>query len=82
MERIKTFAISAPPDLGLLELTNALPLSELADPRLHFGLFHSEFQPSDATTAPLIEFAPYDCRPAAFSAFARAWEQMELMRAV
>jgi hypothetical protein len=37
LEKIREFAISAPPDLGLLELANALLASELADPWRHLA---------------------------------------------
>ena len=74
-------AIAAPPELRLLELANALVTSELADRHLHLSLFHSEFQPSQATLSTRSELDFYDCRRVAPSVFATARESMDLLRA-
>ena len=68
LEKIRAFAAAASPDLGLVGLASALLTSKLVDPRLHFGLFHSGFQPSEGILSTLSEFDLHDGQPIALSA--------------
>jgi hypothetical protein len=65
LAKIQAFAIAAPPEAGLLELTEALIASDLGNPRLHRVLFEAERQP----VAPV------------FPKFAGLGEPLDLLRA-
>jgi hypothetical protein len=82
LEKILAFAISAPPCLGLLELANDLLTSELANPRLHFGLIHTEVRPSEVITPVPSELEFHDCQSVSLSASVTAGEPMDLLCAV